>query len=130
MKVNGLLRYCNGITKGMEVNTTVMLYKSLVRSTIDYGSYIFYPQNANNSLKVERAQFLGLRTALGFRKSTPNNVLLGEAKVMSIKDRATYLARNFMIKTMAYGDEDLKSNIEKLNKEELLQSVRTPKKNL
>ncbi|XP_070152058.1 uncharacterized protein [Polyergus mexicanus] len=108
VKVNGLLRYCNGITKGMEVNTAVMLYKSL---------------NANNSLKVERAQFLGLRTALGFRNSTPNNVLLGEAKVMSIKDRATYLARNFMIKTMAYGDEDLKGNIEKLNKEELLQSI-------
>ncbi|XP_070158749.1 uncharacterized protein [Polyergus mexicanus] len=72
--------------------------------------------------------FLGLRTALGFRNSTPNNVLLGEAKMMSIKDRATHLARNFMIKTMAYEDEDLKDNIEKLNKEELLQSVRTPKK--
>lgn len=128
VKANGLLRYYNGITKGMEVNTALMLYKSLVRFTIDYGSFIFYPQDENNSIKVERAQFLGLRTALGFRNSTPNNVLLGEAKVMSIKDRTEYLARNFMAKTMAYREENLKDNIERLNKMELLHRLRYPRK--
>lgn len=76
MKANAMLRYVNGINKGMEVNTSLMLYKSLVRSTIDYGSFIYFPNDESNSLKIERAQYRGLRTAMGYRNSTPNNVIL------------------------------------------------------
>ncbi|KAK0156727.1 hypothetical protein PV328_012387, partial [Microctonus aethiopoides] len=81
-KANAMLRYVNGIKKGMEVNTALMLYKSLVRSTIDYGAFIYYPGDEKNSIKIERAQYRGLRTAMGYRNSTPNNVILGETKIM------------------------------------------------
>lgn len=111
-RANSVLKYCNGISKGMEVNTALMLYKSLVRSTIEYGLPVYFPRDDKNCLVIERAQYAGLRAALGYRNSTPNNVMLGEAKVMSMKDRAAFLARNYMIKMMIYGDSELKKKNE------------------
>lgn len=118
VRANAMLRYVNGVNKGMEVNTALMLYKSLVRATIEYGSFIYYPKDEKNGLKLERAQNAGLRTAMGYRNSTPNNVIIGETKVMKIKDRASLLARNFMAKTMIYGDNGLKSKLTELNRKE------------
>lgn len=47
MKANNLLKYMNGINKGMEINTAKMLYKSLykslVKATFDYGCNVFFP---------------------------------------------------------------------------------------
>ncbi|KMQ90427.1 fad-binding oxidoreductase [Lasius niger] len=47
---------------------------------------------------------MGLRTALGYRNSTPTNVIIGESKVMTIADRAGFLARNTLAKIIAYGE--------------------------
>lgn len=117
-KANAMLRYVNGIKKGMEVNTALMLYKSLVRSTIDYGAFIYYPGDEKNSIKIERAQYRGLRTAMGYRNSTPNNVILGETKIMKVSDRAEMMARNFMLKILIYGDDELKNKLTILNRME------------
>lgn len=38
---NALFRFTNKVTWGLEINTALMLYKSLIRSIIDYGSAIF-----------------------------------------------------------------------------------------
>ncbi|XP_024884198.1 uncharacterized protein LOC112462567 isoform X5 [Temnothorax curvispinosus] len=56
--------------------------KSLVRSVIDYGIFVYFPRDASYTLKLERAQFMGIRTALGYRNSTPNNVIVAEAKIL------------------------------------------------
>ncbi|XP_071579545.1 uncharacterized protein [Temnothorax nylanderi] len=81
--------------KGTEVNTALMLYKSLVRSVADYGIFVYFPRDSAFQLKLERTQYMGIRTALGFRNSTPNNVLIAEAKIRLLRDRADMLGRNF-----------------------------------
>lgn len=82
MKANNLLKYMNGINKGMEINTAKMLYKSLykslVRATFDYGCNVFFPRKKTKRIRLERAQYQGLRTALGYRMSTPTNIILKE----------------------------------------------------
>lgn len=101
----------------MEVNTSLMLYKSLVRSVTNYGIFIYHKQKLQK-LKLERTQFLSIRTALGYRNSTRNNVIVAETKVRFLKDRADLLARNFLSKTMTYGDKNLCNNIEELVRQE------------
>lgn len=80
VKANGLLKYMNGVGRGMEVNTTLMLYKSLIRAISGYGSMIYYPNKELLSEEMEKIQFQELRTAMGYRMSTPKNVILEEAK--------------------------------------------------
>ncbi|XP_024890314.1 uncharacterized protein LOC112466452 [Temnothorax curvispinosus] len=106
-RANSIIRYLCGVSRGMEVNTSLMLYKSLVKSIIDYGSFVFFPRKASLQLKLERAQFLGIRTALGYRNSTPNNVIVAEAKVTYLKDRAMLLGFNFANKAIAHNQNGL-----------------------
>lgn len=75
----------NNIGKGMEINTALMLYKVLVRSILDYGNMIFLPDLEIQKEKMEKVQFQGLRTALGYRNSTSNNMILEEAKVVNLR---------------------------------------------
>ena len=39
--------------------------------------------------------------ALGYRNSTPNNILLGESKLTTIEDRVKMLGCNFFIKSLS-----------------------------
>lgn len=125
-KANSLMTYLNKKSKGMEVNTALMLYKSLVRSITEYGIFIYYPTKANLRLKLERAQYLGLRTAMGYRNSTPNNVIIAEAKVRLLRDRAHFLARNFLSKNLIYGERQLIEQIEEYTRKENYARLRQP----
>lgn len=55
-KVNSLLRYMNGVNKGMEINTAEMLYKVLVKAVFDYGNIIFLPRQEGKRKGLERMQ--------------------------------------------------------------------------
>jgi len=118
INANSMFKFFNRVSRGLEVNTSLMLYKSLIRSIADYGSYIFIPTRGDNRLKIERAKYMGLRTALGYRNSTPTNVITAESKVMTMADRAGYLARNTLTKIIAYGGLSIKDTINKYINEE------------
>lgn len=127
IRVNSMFRYINKVSRGIEVNTSLLLYKSLIRSIIDYGSAIFVSNNDNlNRQYVEKAQFAGLRSALGYRNSTPTNVIIAEAKVTSTKERAKLLAKNLSIKLLAFGEQDLKKDNRKLCNKEVRHTMLTP----
>lgn len=116
-KANSLMTYLNKKSKGMELHgshTALVLYKSLVRSITDYGSFVYYPRESYQRIKLERAQFLGIRTALGYRNSTPNNIIIAESKMRLLRDRAALLARNFLSKILIYGEEELIESVEEL----------------
>lgn len=125
-KANSIITYLARKTKGMETNTAFMLYKSIVRSITDYASFIYYPNTKSLSIKLERAQFQGVRTALGYRNSTPTNVMIAEAKIHLLRDRANLLARNFLIKASTYGDEQFIEAIGNLERGELFNGFRNP----
>lgn len=76
----------------------MVLYKSYVRSLIDYGCFIYYPTRKKSSHKLEKIQYTAIRKALGYRFSTPTNVILDEAKVTTIHERTRFLCHNFLIK--------------------------------
>lgn len=100
LKSNNLLKYMNNVGKGMKINTALMMYKVLVRSVFDYGSIFFFPSLEVQRNKMGKVQFQGLRTASGYRRSTPKNVILEEAKVVNLRESTIFLAENQLFKMM------------------------------
>ncbi|XP_071579160.1 uncharacterized protein [Temnothorax nylanderi] len=125
-RANSVIKYLCKVSKGMEVNTALMLYKSLVRSVTDYGSFVYFPRDATLQLKMERSQYLGIRTALGYRNSTPTNVIIAEAKVRYLRDRAMLLGRNFVNKAIAYNRNGLCDKLQRLLDRENYARFRQP----
>ncbi|XP_077282774.1 uncharacterized protein LOC143908831 isoform X2 [Temnothorax americanus] len=113
-RANSVMRYLCRVARGMEVNTALMLYKSLVRSITDYGIFVYFPRDSASQIKLERTQYMGIRTALGYRNSTPNNVLIAEAKVMLLRDRAIMLGSNFVTGAIAYNRSGLCDKLQRL----------------
>lgn len=127
LRANGVLKYVNKIIRGMEVNTSLLLYKSLVRSMCDYASFVYTPNSDNEGrVMLERAQYAGLRTVMGYRMSTPTNVIIAETKVMYIRDRARFLAKNFMLKILCSNRDNFCIELDDLARREDLASIRRP----
>jgi len=105
-KANTVLNYLCKKSSGLEVNTALLLYKST---------------------KLERGQYAGIRAALGYRNSTPTNVMIAEAKVMYLKDRAGFLGKNFITKNICYGELEICDNLERLVKKEDYARYRNPR---
>jgi len=63
-KTNSVLNYLCKKSSGLEVNTALLLYKNIVRSRAEYGIPIWYPNDDNLRIKLERGQYAGIRAAL------------------------------------------------------------------
>lgn len=100
-KAINIIKYLCGTWWGSDPSTLLTLYKSIVRSRIDYGGFVYFPTRKDMILKLERIQFSGIRAALGYRLSTPTNVLLAESKVHSLLSRSQFLAIKFCLKTLS-----------------------------
>lgn len=77
--------------------------------------------------EMEKVQFKGLRAAMGYRESTPKNVILEETKIASLRERAIMLAKENLAKIMIWGREELKDKIIKLEKYEMVERMRKPR---
>lgn len=125
-RANTVVKYLCGVSRGLEVNTSLMLYKSLVRSITDYGCFVYHPKVVASQTKLERAQYKGIRTALGYRNTTPNNVIVAEAKVRLLRDRAEMLARGFVCETVAYDVTGLCDKMRRMYESEMFVRYRQP----
>ena len=106
-----ILKWLNRVSWGMEVNTALLVYKAFIRSVIEYGLFVIFPHDMKGRDKVEKMQYKGIRIALGYRNSTPTNVMLAEAKIKRMEERAGFSARNFWVKSLMYGRSDIIENI-------------------
>jgi len=78
------------------------LYRSIFRGAIEYGCHIFrFNQNKMIFNKLERLQFRAIRIAMGYRISTPINVMLYEAKEIPLKLRFISCMCKFLTKSLA-----------------------------
>jgi hypothetical protein len=51
---------------------------------MEYGAFIFYELKKKQLQKVEKLKYRAIRGALGYRSSTPANVMLAEDKEIPI----------------------------------------------
>ena len=93
-----IIKFLRGTWWGADPETLILLYKSLVRSIMDYGMFVYYPTQKAEIDNLEKIQYLAIRYALGYRTSTPTNILLGESKLPLISERAKSLCINYLSK--------------------------------
>ena len=64
---------------GAEPALLVRRYIAIVRSRIEYASFLFCHLSRTQSLTLDRIRFKVLRLAMGYRTSTPTNVVLAKS---------------------------------------------------
>lgn len=114
-KAINIMRYVCRVTWGMETNTALLIYKAYVRSILEYGLFVYYPKDEKGRERLEKIQNKGLRIAMGYRNSTPINVMTAEAKILKVEDRAGLLARNYWTRITSNNNKEIEAKMNRLD---------------
>lgn len=92
---------------GADPSLLIRIYNALIRSRIEYGCFFLHNLPKSLAIRLDRIQFKALRLAMGYRNSTPTNVILAESKSPPLPLRSTYLANNYIIRALTRVDHPL-----------------------
>lgn len=81
---------------GSDPRLLLRVYRATIRSRLDYGSFLLHNLNRNLSTRLDKVQLRAVRACLGYRQSTPINVILAEAREPPLFLRSRYLALNYL----------------------------------
>lgn len=96
-----ILNCIRGTWWGADPQTMLTLYKTLIRSRLEYGGFLISPCKPKQFYKLEKIQLRCLRLALGYRNSTPTNIITHESKILSLTFRFDYLSYKFLLRSVA-----------------------------
>ena len=80
-----ILKAISTTSWGSDPSTRLLLYRSLIRPHIDYGSPLFHNAPKSTTIKIDRLQYRCIRQCLGALKSSPTNSLLSAAREMPLE---------------------------------------------
>lgn len=104
-KALNILKMVTHLSWGADPNISILLYKSYVRSVMDYGA-IFYDQASLIHLnKIDKIQSKILRLCLGLMKSSPINNILAESQEIPLAYRRTILCSKYVLKLYSKNSE-------------------------
>lgn len=81
---------------------------------MEYGGFLFHPLSTKSLKKLTGIQTKALRIAMGYRQSTPVNILLAESKEPPIYFRFQYLCMNFLTRTLSSDEDPIITVLDKL----------------
>lgn len=87
-----------------------------MRSILDYGSFIYFPTQKHQIEKIEKIQYMAVRLALGYRNSTPTNILLSESKLPFIEERTKFLCKCFLYKIHSHTELLVYKTVDRIKK--------------
>ncbi|XP_018360563.1 PREDICTED: uncharacterized protein LOC108759566 [Trachymyrmex cornetzi] len=100
---------------GSHPQCLLSIYRAVFRGAIEYACQIFtWHRNSNLFLQLERLQYRAIRIAMGYRQSTPINVILCETKELPLKLRFDLLSANFVLKCMSKINLPVMHSLERL----------------
>ncbi|MCU7801126.1 MAG: hypothetical protein KZQ70_13560, partial [gamma proteobacterium symbiont of Lucinoma myriamae] len=97
-KAMNLLRVVAHTDWGADRKVLLNLYRTLIRSKLDYGSIIYGSARKSYLEMLDPIHHQGLRLALGAFRTSPSASLLVEANEPSLQDRRTKLALQYSLK--------------------------------
>ncbi|CAC5410630.1 unnamed protein product [Mytilus coruscus] len=92
-------RYVQANNFGMGTDSLLMLYKSVLRSVLDYGCQAFNSASITVKSKLDIIQAKGLRILLGAHKSTLIETILAESGEMPLQLRRDHLSLKYYART-------------------------------
>ncbi|XP_018360232.1 PREDICTED: uncharacterized protein LOC108759347 [Trachymyrmex cornetzi] len=91
-----------GIWWGSHPQSLLTIYRAIFRGAIEYGTQVYsFNNNATLFLKLDRLQYKIIRKAMGYRISTPINIILYKVKEQPLKQRFALLTAKFLYKSFA-----------------------------
>lgn len=109
-----ILSYLRTSWSDTDPSVMLRLYKALIRSRIEYGGFLLHPLSTKNLKKITVIQNRAIRLAMGYRKSTPINIMLAEAKEPPISFRFQYLCINYLARIESNSAHPLSPVLDKL----------------
>ena len=101
------------IRHGEQVKSIIILYKSLIRSVIDYGSIIYDSAESNITCKLDKLQNQCLRTCCGALKSTPINAIQNYCGIIPLNLQRKSLQLKYISKVYIEKDHHNASLLER-----------------
>ena len=108
---------------GSDSKALLKLYRSLVRSKLDYGSIVYMSANKTNLEILDIIHRNGIRLSLGAFKSSPKESLYVEANELPLKLRRKELAMRYALKIKSNPDNPVFDSIFKLPYKHLYESA-------
>ena len=110
-KVLHLLQAVAGCNWGADKQALINIYRSMMRSTIDYGCIVYGAAAKTSLLKMYRIQYKALRLCIGAIKSSPINAVLIEAGETPLEIRREKLALSYWVRLQGSGEENISNRI-------------------
>lgn len=92
------------------------IYIAMIRSRIDYASFLYDTSASTHLTKLDVVQNICLRIIGGFIKSTPVHVMESELVLPPLLVRRQYLAGKFFLRSKSFSDNSLTGLLDNLSK--------------
>lgn len=102
-----IIRSLSGVWWGAHPFTQKLLYNAIIRSHMDYGTFLLDPCNKGALKLIEKIQSKCLRIIIGAMKSSPINAMQVECVDPPLKLRRQYLSDKFMYKLLQNSNHPL-----------------------
>ncbi|XP_018394554.1 PREDICTED: uncharacterized protein LOC108773291, partial [Cyphomyrmex costatus] len=90
---------------GSHPHCLLTIYRAIFRAAVEYACSIFsWKGNARVLLRLERLQYKAIRASMGYRISTPTNIILCEARELPFRLRFNLLSERFIFNRMSYSN--------------------------
>lgn len=103
-KFLSILKVLAGSDWGMHPKHMRRLYISIIRSRMDYASFLFDTSSGSNRSKLDKIQNQALRIIGGFIKSSPIHVMECELSLPPLYLRRLYLAFKYCLRTLSWSN--------------------------
>lgn len=92
------MRSVAGTWWGADPGDLLTIYKSTVRSVIEYGAVAILPMADTHMLRLQRVQWRAIRCAMGFMRTTHTATLEVLSGIPPVRDRLTLVAERALIR--------------------------------
>lgn len=110
-----VLRSLSGVWWGAHPFTQRLMYNAIIRSHLDYASFLLDPSRKLGLQKLDKIQSKSLRIILGSMKSSPINAMQVECSEPPLSLRRQYLADRYYLKMAQHRDHPLLLKLEQLS---------------
>lgn len=112
-----MMRCLSGVWWGAHPLSLKLVYNALIRSVLDYGTFLLQPGNIGSLKKLDIVQSKALRIITGSMKSSPINALQVECCEPPLHLRRQFLADRFLFRCLQFNKHPLFALLHSLSEE-------------